>query len=780
VAAQNANIGQIQKVDDLAPYRVGVQQASVFQDWLEDELINTGKMASTNLFVYSRIDQGFIDLELGRLDLLVMDLPAAEVTVKEHGFKLAAQGLHREFYAIAMRKGENTLRTRINQALVTLAQEGVIDDLAKKYLDIDQGDLVPVPSPTPVPTRDPQQPTPTPLPGCFVGMAWVAELTHDDQNMTNPPVLQPGQSFQKGWRVRNTGTCTWDSSYSLAYVQGNVPAAQMGGQPVPVQGQVAPGATYDFYANLVAPLTPGTYQGIWQMRNKNFSAFGERIWVGIRVPAGPAPTAVPTQTPSPGINFTVDRTSITQGECVTFHWDVNNVKEVYFYSQGQNWQDHGVAGQGSRQECPSQTITYYLRVVKLDDSVEMREIAIAVQPAANAPNIVRFTIEPAGQIGVGQCVTLRWDVQGDVSPVKLLRNNTPLWDGAPFRGNYQDCPPGAGDMTYVIEASGPGGTSRATQHIKVVEAAATPTAAPTGVPNPVIDAFTVNPAQIQINECVAIGWSASGGTESVRLSRNGQVVQDNAGVSGSVQDCLSDPGTTTYVLEARNRVGVTVSSQASVQVASPVQPTDTPMPQSPVINSFTANPNQINQGECTILSWDFTGQSLAKTQIFRGSDVIASDIPSPSSLQDCPPGTGQVVYSLVVDSEFGGSARGDAVVQIAAPGNPLAGTRWQATAINGQPVLADTTLTAAFGADGSLDGSAGCNSYSTSYTVDGASLTIGPPSLSNMVCEKPAGVMEQEQDFLAALQSATAFSLEAGQLYVKDATGQAVIEFISY
>ena len=39
----------------------------------------------------------------------------------------------------------------------------------------------------------------------------------------------------------------------------------MGGQPTPVQGQVAPGQTYDMFLNLVAPLQPGVYQGIWQM-----------------------------------------------------------------------------------------------------------------------------------------------------------------------------------------------------------------------------------------------------------------------------------------------------------------------------------------------------------------------------------------------------------------------------------------------------------------------------------------------------------------------------------
>jgi hypothetical protein len=47
-------------------------------------------------------------------------------------------------------------------------------------------------------------------------MTYVADLTFDDENMTNPPVLRPGQGFVKAWRVRNSGTCTWNSAYRRA------------------------------------------------------------------------------------------------------------------------------------------------------------------------------------------------------------------------------------------------------------------------------------------------------------------------------------------------------------------------------------------------------------------------------------------------------------------------------------------------------------------------------------------------------------------------------------
>jgi hypothetical protein len=124
-------------------------------------------------------------------------------------------------------------------------------------------------------------------------MAFVAHLSFDDQNMAAPPTFQPGQGFVKSWRVRNTGTCPWDSRYRLVYVGGNHPAAGMAGAPVAIEGRVEPGSTYDLHVNLTAPSESGVYQGFWQMHDEAGMFFGERVRVGIQVPAQPTPTNRP-------------------------------------------------------------------------------------------------------------------------------------------------------------------------------------------------------------------------------------------------------------------------------------------------------------------------------------------------------------------------------------------------------------------------------------------------------------------------------------------------------
>jgi hypothetical protein len=65
--------------------------------------------------------------------------------------------------------------------------------------------------------------------------------------------------------------------------------------------------------------------------------------------------------------------------CVVFTWEVEEAKEVYFYAEDEQWPDKSAPTKDSRQVCQRESKTYYLRVVKLDDTVEVREIRIPVE-----------------------------------------------------------------------------------------------------------------------------------------------------------------------------------------------------------------------------------------------------------------------------------------------------------------------------------------------------------------------------------------------------------------
>ena len=105
----------------------------------------------------------------------------------------------------------------------------------------------------------------------------------------------------------------------------------------------------------------------------------------------------------------------------------------------------------------------------------------------------------------------------------------------------------------------------------------------------------------------------------------------------------------------------------------------------------------------------------------------------------------------------------------------LAGTSWQATGINnGKEAVVSQEgtekVTAQFGADGTLSGSGGCNTYSGPYTTSGADqITIGALASTEMACPEPA--MEIEQMYFAALANVATYQIEGTTLTLRDAGG---------
>jgi len=96
----------------------------------------------------------------------------------------------------------------------------------------------------------------------------------DDVTIPDGSVMAPGTSFTKTWRIRNVGSCTWTTSYSLVYVFGDPMGAA---SPVNLSSSiapVAPGATADFSVNMVAPSIAGHYRSYWRFRNASGVQFG--------------------------------------------------------------------------------------------------------------------------------------------------------------------------------------------------------------------------------------------------------------------------------------------------------------------------------------------------------------------------------------------------------------------------------------------------------------------------------------------------------------------------
>lgn len=98
---------------------------------------------------------------------------------------------------------------------------------------------------------------------------------------------------------------------------------------------------------------------------------------------------------------------------------------------------------------------------------------------------------------------------------------------------------------------------------------------------------------------------------------------------------------------------------------------------------------------------------------------------------------------------------------------------WTLSELDGQSVDASAGITAAFGADGSLTGSGGCNTYFGDYTTDGAILTVSPLAATRKACEQ--AVMDAENLFLKLLEGAATWSLDGAVLTVTATDGGVLV-----
>jgi len=111
---------------------------------------------------------------------------------------------------------------------------------------------------------------------------------------------------------------------------------------------------------------------------------------------------------------------------------------------------------------------------------------------------------------------------------------------------------------------------------------------------------------------------------------------------------------------------------------------------------------------------------------------------------------------------------------------PLVGTNWTLasfhTADAVSSVLPGTTITAIFGEDGRISGSAGCNRYFASFNMTGTSLSIGPAGSTKMACGT-TGVMQQESTYLSLLNQAKTFTIKGDRLSLADGKGSTLLSF---
>jgi heat shock protein HslJ len=180
-------------------------------------------------------------------------------------------------------------------------------------------------------------------------------------------------------------------------------------------------------------------------------------------------------------------------------------------------------------------------------------------------------------------------------------------------------------------------------------------------------------------------------------------------------------------------------------------------------------------GAYSINGSSITFGPLASTQMFCGEPgVMEQEAAYLAALE--------AVDTWTIDDETLTLSAGDAPLLVYAPiSQDLAGSSWDLLAYNNgtggfQSAVIDVPVTAMFNEDGSLTGSAGCNSYNGTWETEDGSVTIGPLASTRMLCGDEA-LDQQEARYLEVLETSDTYRIESAILELFDAEGTRILQY---
>jgi hypothetical protein len=90
----------------------------------------------------------------------------------------------------------------------------------------------------------------------------------------------PGETFTVTWKLENTGTSTWTTSYYIQFTSGDQMDAE---EKVYLPYPVPPGKNVEVSVDLKAPNDAGEYKSVWSLLNTNDEVFYTNFFIVINV-----------------------------------------------------------------------------------------------------------------------------------------------------------------------------------------------------------------------------------------------------------------------------------------------------------------------------------------------------------------------------------------------------------------------------------------------------------------------------------------------------------------
>lgn len=112
---------------------VGTQRGCTAAIWIEDNLVKKGILPEGSLKLYDNFPAAELDLEIGRVEAVMMDDMIVLNTIKGKPVKVIGTIKTGEEYAVAIRKDDTKLKDKINEGLKRLMASPKWEELKTKY-----------------------------------------------------------------------------------------------------------------------------------------------------------------------------------------------------------------------------------------------------------------------------------------------------------------------------------------------------------------------------------------------------------------------------------------------------------------------------------------------------------------------------------------------------------------------------------------------------------------------------------------------------------------------
>jgi len=122
----------VKSAEDLADMTVGVQQGTTGQEYVEEET-EAGEVRP-----YPEGPDMVTPLRGGTIDAAVLDIPVAEkLAESQPGIEVSAEIKTGEEYGLVVQQGEEDLLDEVNEALQEIKDDGTLNDLYEKWLEVE-------------------------------------------------------------------------------------------------------------------------------------------------------------------------------------------------------------------------------------------------------------------------------------------------------------------------------------------------------------------------------------------------------------------------------------------------------------------------------------------------------------------------------------------------------------------------------------------------------------------------------------------------------------------